>query len=188
MQEMIDLSKQQTTMPETQAKVVSFMVDNSLKMIFAGPAQFGRELAEGFKVINAVRYACQNSCSHFHCLQVSGPLVVAEPMKACSTPSNSIEFWGKIVLVERGDCMFVEKARILEKAGARGGIVVDSNKGTSSSNSPLFSMSGDGTDDISIPMVFVFSNDAKDITEALASDPKLAVTLMDSAGKFDFAS
>ncbi len=71
----------------------------------------------------------------------------------------------------------------MEKAGARGGIVVDSNKGTSSTNSPLFSMSGDGTDDVSIPMVFVFSNDAKEIFDALKADPKLIVSLMDSAGK-----
>ena len=31
---------------------------------------------------------------------------------------------GKIVLVERGDCMFVDKARNLLVAGAIGGIVV----------------------------------------------------------------
>ncbi len=91
MQEMIDLSRQQTQMPETQAKIVSFMAaDNSFKMIFAGPAQFGRELLKR---------------------KISSPLVVAEPIKACTVPSNAMEFWGKIVLVERGDCMFVEKAR-----------------------------------------------------------------------------
>ena len=77
---------------------------------------------------------------------------------------------------------FTEKARILEKSGAKGGIVVDNNKGTTSSNSPLFSMSGDGTDDVSIPMVFMFSNDAKNLLEDLQNHPKLEVTLLDSAG------
>ena len=77
-----------------------------------------------------------------------------------------------------------EKARILEKAGAKGGIVIDNNKGSTSTNSPLFSMSGDGVDDVSIPMVFVFYNDAKDILEALKSRPKMEASLLDSSGKY----
>ena len=56
------------------------------------PAQFGRELLNGFSV--------------------SGQLIVAEPIKACSISENAKEFWGKIVLVERGDCMFVGKSYI----------------------------------------------------------------------------
>ena len=41
-------------------------------------------------------------------------------------------------------------------------------------------MSGDGTDDISIPMVFMFSNDAKELLEALqAGSAKVEVMLMD---------
>ena len=75
------------------------------------------------------------------------------------------------------------KARILEKAGAKGGIVIDNNKGSTSTNSPLFSMSGDGVDDVSIPMVFIFYNDAKDLLEALKARPNLEVSLLDSSGK-----
>ena len=70
----------------------------------------------------------------------------------------------------------------MEKAGAKGGIVIDHNKGTTSANSPLFSMSGDGTDDISIPMVFLFSNDAKELLETLQAGgvtSKVEVVLMD---------
>merc|ERR1719273_1155932 len=165
MQEMIELSKHQSDLPATQAKVVKYDLGTTTQMIFAGPAQFGRELLNGFSV--------------------SGQLIVAEPIKACSISENAKEFWGKIVLVERGDCMFVEKARILEKSGAKGGIVVDNNKGTTATNSPLFSMSGDGTDDVSIPMVFMFSNDAKNLLESLKSHPKLEVTLMDSSDADD---
>ena len=80
--------------------------------------------------------------------------------------------------------LYTEKARILEKAGAKGGIVIDNNKGSTSTNSPLFSMSGDGVDDVSIPMVFVFYNDAKDILEALKSRPKMEASLLDSSGKY----
>lgn len=68
----------------------------------------------------------------------------------------------------------------MEKAGAKGGIVVDNNKGTTAANSPLFSMSGDGTDDISIPMVFLFSNDAKSLIETLQAGNRVDVNLLDS--------
>lgn len=59
---------------------------------------------------------------------------------------------------------------------------MDNNKGTTATNSPLFSMSGDGTDDVSIPMVFLFSNDAKTLLDALQAYPGLQVALLDSAG------
>lgn len=71
----------------------------------------------------------------------------------------------------------------MEKAGAKGGIVVDNNKGSTSANSPLFSMSGDGVDDVSIPMIFVFSNDAKPLFEAIQAQVKVEASLLDSSGK-----
>ncbi len=43
----------------------------------------------------------------------------------------------------------LEKARLLESVGAKGAIVIDNNKETTSANTPLFAMSGDGTDDVS---------------------------------------
>ena len=48
---------------------------------------------------------------------------------------------------------FSEKARLLEGIGAKGAIVIDNNKGTTSANTPLFAMSGDGTDDVSFKLV-----------------------------------
>ena len=90
MQEMIELSKQQTNLPATEAKAVRYKLSgeaDSTKTIFAGPAQFGRELGKGFSV--------------------SGPLVLAEPIEACRIPDNAKDFWGAIVIVRRGDCMFV---------------------------------------------------------------------------------
>ena len=92
MNEMIELAKHQSNLPAaaTQAKVVKYRTGTDQpKLIFAGPAQFGRELINGFSV--------------------TGQLIVAEPIKACATSENAKEFWGKIVLVERGDCMFVGK-------------------------------------------------------------------------------
>lgn len=45
--------------------------------------------------------------------------------------------------------MIAEKARLLESVGAKGGIVIDNSPGTTAGDSPLFAMSGDGTDDVS---------------------------------------
>ena len=90
MQEMIELSKQQSTLPATEAKAVRYHIaggSEDFKTIFAGPAQFGRELGKGFSV--------------------SGQLVLAEPVEACRVPDNAKEFWGAIVIVRRGNCMFV---------------------------------------------------------------------------------
>ncbi len=53
MQEMIELSKQQSNQQDTPPKIVSFEVGNTKKLLFAGPAQFGRQLIEGFSVIKA---------------------------------------------------------------------------------------------------------------------------------------
>ena len=39
---------------------------------------------------------------------------------------------------------------MIENQGAKGGIVIDSNPGTTANGNPLFAMSGDGTDDVSI--------------------------------------
>ena len=42
---------------------------------------------------------------------------------------------------------------------------MDNTDGTSASTSPLFAMSGDGVDDIKIPMVFLFMKESKQLME-----------------------
>ena len=90
MQEMVEMSKSQPPPIETPPKVVSFKHSEKEHRLPAGPAQFGRSLTDGFAV--------------------SGEVVLAEPKRACKSVNNGIEFWGKIVIVERGDCMFVGKS------------------------------------------------------------------------------
>ena len=46
---------------------------------------------------------------------------------------------------------------LIQSLGAVGGIVMDNTPGTAAQSSPLFAMSGDGVDDIKIPMVFLFT-------------------------------
>lgn len=69
------------------------------------------------------------------------------------------------------------KARKLEEAGAVGGIIVDNIADSSSETWPLFAMSGDGKDDVNIPVVFLFTFEAKILIDAATKDPNLNVTL-----------
>ncbi|XP_071551477.1 ER degradation-enhancing alpha-mannosidase-like protein 3 [Panulirus ornatus] len=167
MQEMIELSKLQQEQPENPPRVVSFvlMVDGhpTTTTIQAGPAQFGLDLKGD--------------------VQVNGPVMKATPLRACEQLDNEDEIRGKIVIIERGDCMFIEKARRLEALGAVGGIVLDNTPGTSAKSSPMFAMSGDGTDDVNIPLVFLFSGDAEVLLKALDDHPELEVVLSDFAEK-----
>ena len=114
---------------------------------------------------------------------------MANHVRACGgSLQNGDSMWGKIVVVERGDCMFVEKARVLQGLGAVGGIVMDNTEGTAAATSPLFAMSGDGVDDIKIPMVFLFMEEAKLLMQIMAEDQDLKVTLEeipDKEGKFN---
>ena len=157
MQEMIELSKQSNTGTDSPPKQISFTAGGRQFELQAGPAQFGPALAGS---------------------PVSGSLVMASHIRACGgSLQNGESMWGKIVIVERGDCMFVEKARVLQSLGARGGIVMDNTEGTAAATSPLFAMSGDGSDDVKIPMVFLFMEEAKLLMKIFAGEKDLVVRL-----------
>lgn len=161
MQEMIELSKQQASAPESPPKMVSFSLPGytaTRQSLQAGPAQFGKELSQG--------------------VSVTGRVVLANNIKCCSgSLQNGGSMMGNIVLVERGDCMFVEKARVIQSLGAVGGIVMDTTEGSSAVSSPMFAMSGDGVDDINIPMVFLFTQETKSLLHILKKFPDIEVTL-----------
>uniref|UniRef100_A0AC34FLJ6 PA domain-containing protein n=1 Tax=Panagrolaimus sp. ES5 TaxID=591445 RepID=A0AC34FLJ6_9BILA len=90
---------------------------------------------------------------------VIGSLALASPLQSCSPLKNARQLEGKIVLVRRGGCMFQEKARFAQTAGAIGVIVADNQEDSSFATAPLFSMSGDLSveDDIKIPVVLLFN-------------------------------
>ncbi|XP_068226666.1 ER degradation-enhancing alpha-mannosidase-like protein 3 isoform X3 [Palaemon carinicauda] len=167
MQEMIELSKLQQEQPENPPRMVSFThkVDGkaTVTTIQAGPAQFGLDLKGD--------------------ITVRGKVVKAHPLRACGELDNEEEIRGKIVIMERGDCMFIEKARKLKSLGGIGGIVLDNTPGTSASSSPMFAMSGDGNDDVDIPLVFLFAGDAEILLKAIQDNPDLEVVLGDFADK-----
>ncbi|KAK6195946.1 hypothetical protein SNE40_001268 [Patella caerulea] len=159
MQEMIELSKKQKPEAQHDPMYVQMVSQPYYGSVYykAGPAQFGYDL----KALPPVQ----------------GKLGVADPIKACTAFNNIDDLGGKIVIIERGDCMFVDKARNLMHAGAIGGIVLDHNEGTSGEVQALFAMSGDGREDITIPMVFLFHKEGHDILTALQTFPDLQVLL-----------
>lgn len=87
---------------ERNVQVVSDPHFGSISLL-ASPAQFGAEL-EGYPE--------------------EGEAVIAEPYKACSELRNGRRIRGRIAIVQRGGCMFQEKARYAQNAGAIGVIVI----------------------------------------------------------------
>ncbi|XP_051868114.1 ER degradation-enhancing alpha-mannosidase-like protein 3 [Pristis pectinata] len=165
MQEMIELSSQQQKeqLPPRAVQIISPPFLGRV-VLTAGPAQFGTELS---KITSGVR----------------GFVAKCEPYNGCSEVTNPETIKGKIALMQRGHCMFAEKARNAQKAGAIGGIVIDDNEGSSSDTAPLFQMAGDGknTDDVTIPMLFLFNKEGNIILDAMQEYQEVEVLLSDKA-------
>ncbi|BET00321.1 Glycosyl hydrolase family 47 [Nesidiocoris tenuis] len=156
MQEMIDMAKAQST--ETLPQTVIYWSQKKKHTLSAGPAHFGKQLRGNDKI--------------------TGPIGIANPSNACLELSNPEALFGRIAIVQRGSCMFIDKARRIMAAGAIGGIVIDNQK-MGGQTSPMFAMSGDGTDDVTIPVVFLFYDDAWQLLNAIIEDPLMKVTLAD---------
>lgn len=96
MQEMVELSKMQIQQPETKPQTVTFVkpkTDPPEKVtLLAGPAQFGPEL-QNFDKIN-------------------GKVIFTYPPAACTDLLNADKLAGKIVIMDRGNCMFIEKVHL----------------------------------------------------------------------------
>ncbi|XP_063056749.1 ER degradation-enhancing alpha-mannosidase-like protein 3 isoform X2 [Engraulis encrasicolus] len=165
MQEMMELSSQQQKeqLPPRAVQIVSHPFFGRV-VLTAGPAQFGTDLS---KSSTGVR----------------GFITVAEPYSGCAELSNGEFVAGRIALLQRGQCMFAEKARHIMKAGAIGGIVIDDNEGSSSDTAPLFQMAGDGrsTDDVTVPLLFLFHKEGNILLEALREYTEVEVMLGDKA-------
>ncbi|XP_076245034.1 ER degradation enhancer, mannosidase alpha-like 2 isoform X2 [Calliopsis andreniformis] len=153
MQEMVEISKMQSQQAETKLQAVTFIkpATNPPQKVtlLAGPAHFGLEL-QGLN-------------------KVTGKVVFTYPAAACTDLLNVDAVAGCIAIMERGNCMFIEKARRIQQAGAIAGIVLDNVEGSSAAISPMFAMSGDGkeVDDVTIPVVFLFSVEASELMKAI---------------------
>lgn len=157
MQEMVELSKS-NAIPKTQLQEVSFQRNgDELQVLKAGPSHFGPELTGD--------------------MSISQRAVFSNPSKLCTSLKNSRELNGRIAIVERGDCTFVDKARRVQAAGSVAAIVFDNTPNTSIDNQQMFAMSGDGRDDVKIPVVFLFTREAEVLIAAIRADPSLEITL-----------
>uniref|UniRef100_A0AAQ5YU01 alpha-1,2-Mannosidase n=1 Tax=Amphiprion ocellaris TaxID=80972 RepID=A0AAQ5YU01_AMPOC len=128
-------------------------------VLTAGPAKFGMDLMKQ---------------------EHGGSIVKASPYTACGPIDNAVELKGHIALALRGDCMFAAKARWLQEAGAIGVIFIDHHEGSNSEETPLFQMVGDGdsTEDITLPLVFLFSREGAVLTAALEKHHNVDVLLL----------
>lgn len=106
---------------------------------------------------------------------VTSKAVFAKPFHACTDIENKDELVGKLAIIERGECTFVDKARRAMRAGANAVIIFDNVPETSINNQPPFAMSGDGTDDVKIPTCFLFTTEATMLRDALDIDSDLEV-------------
>nr|CAD7261104.1 unnamed protein product [Timema shepardi] len=163
MQEMVELTKSQSQQSDASPQAVVFKGEKGADIVIsAGPAHFGRELKGDKKVV--------------------GRVGVADPLRVCSELVHPERIKGRVVIMERGDCMFIDKARRIEEAGALAGIVVDNTPGTSAAHSPMFAMSGDGKEPpVNIPLVFLFYQDAWQLLNAARLNPALEVSISDMA-------
>lgn len=84
----------------------------------------------------------------------------------------------KIAIIERGECTFIDKARKAQAAGASGVIIIDDVRGTTADNQPMFVMSGDGKENVTIPVVFLFSKEGEQLRQAWLNDTSLQVRVL----------
>jgi mannosidase alpha-like ER degradation enhancer 3 len=107
---------------------------------------------------------------------VTSGTVFVKPFHLCSDLQNKQDVSGKIAIIQRGECTFVDKARRAMDAGAKAIIIIDNLADTSIGNQPPFAMSGDGKDDVTIPTCFLFTHEANTLKDALNIKSDLEVS------------
>lgn len=159
MKEIVELSKSQVATSIAELQAVFFKkkgTSGGIELLLAGPSHFSKELTGNESIQRKV--------------------TLAEPFKLCSSlkiPQEKVK--DRILIVQRGECTFIEKARKGQKAGAAAIIVVDNVPGSNSDEQPMFAMSGDGVDDVNIPCVFLYSREKDTLIKAITNDPDLEV-------------
>ncbi|NUP14027.1 MAG: S8 family serine peptidase [Polyangiaceae bacterium] len=94
---------------------------------------------------------------------VSAPIVQADPPLACGPLTNAADIAGKIALIDRGTCPFVDKTANAEAAGALAVIVVDDED-----QALPFAMSGDPGSS-NIPALLVTLDNGTELKTLLTS-------------------
>ena len=105
----------------------------------------------------------------------SGDLVLtndgsANPLQACSALTNAAQVNGKIAVIMRGDCFFVDKVMNAQNAGAIGVLMINNVSGT-----PI--IMGGTNSSITIPSVMISNADGQAILTALNNSQNVHVTI-----------
>lgn len=108
-------------------------------------------------------------------LKFSGQAAIFKPLHACNQTGESVNVDSKFAILERGECMFINKVRLVERLGAIGAIILDNVPDSSALSNPLFEMLGDQTNDVKIPVVLLYRKEADLLLDALKLDPNLIV-------------
>ncbi|PIO69231.1 PA domain protein [Teladorsagia circumcincta] len=128
---------------------------------------------------NAASISCKRCCNSPHKEKAKVRSVVSATFKSCPHRTSDIQCSVRLQLIERSDCMFQEKSRQAQQAGAIGVIVIDHIIGTSSANEPSFAMAEDkdSPDDIVIPSLFVYYKEGQQLLKAARSGSKVVMRL-----------
>lgn len=104
-------------------------------------------------------------------LTATGPieaeLVQTDPADACGILSTPSTLSGRIALIDRGTCYFVDKVRRAQEAGALAVIMVNNVSG------PPIAMGGTPEYTVSIPGVMISQTDGAKLKAALPSKPRV---------------
>ncbi len=98
---------------------------------------------------------------------------------ACSTPFNFGQIGGKIALIDRGTCNFIDKVKNAQNAGAIAVIVVNNIAGAPSTMGATF----DAT--VTIPALMISIDDGNAVKTALANNQVVNITLTSPDGDMD---
>lgn len=101
---------------------------------------------------------------------ITGDVVLADPLDACSILSNAGDVAGKVVLIRRGACAFVTKGNAALNAGATAFVVYNNQPG----EGPIV-MGGSAS--VAIPSVMIGSDDGDRIAAALGAAALVNTTL-----------
>lgn len=93
-------------------------------------------------------------------------LVPTNPPWSCTNPNNAKAIKGNVALIERGECSFVQKARIAESLGARAVIISDNDP---NSDDFYVEMIDDHTErEVHIPVAFLVGKNGQVIKNSLS--------------------
>jgi len=147
------------------------------------PASFPLEVNSPLSIAGDI-YALESDFSSANKLAdigtTTGVLVLvedsgAETYEACGTLSNADSLSGKIAVIDRGNCDFVDKVKTVQDLGAIAVVMVNNVSGA-----PI--VMGGTDNSITIPAVMVSLSDGMDIKAVL--DTAIVNVTLDSVGQF----